>query len=85
MFFAGMQRSVGMVDDVRRVAQPWPFDLEQIVASIPVFVWHAGGDRQVPVAPWCNVDGVHFTVLPGAAHEISQAAWGDALRSVTTP
>lgn len=83
MFLVGRQTSVGMVDDVRRAARPWPFDAALVAASMPVFVWHAEADRQVPLAPWRNIDGIALTVLPGASHEVSRDLWQGALRTVT--
>lgn len=83
MLLIGRQSSVGMIDDVRRVARPWPFDVERVASSVPVFAWHAEADRQVPLAPWRDVNGIELTVLPGASHGVSREVWEDALRSVT--
>jgi pimeloyl-ACP methyl ester carboxylesterase len=72
----------GFLDDVRRVARPWGFDVKQVAASVPVLAWHAEDDPQVPVTPWRNVPGVELAVLPGGTHEVSSDVWKAALRRV---
>ena len=71
-----------MVDDTRRVARPWGFDVDEIAAAVPVLVWHSAGDHQVPVAPWRDVKGIQLTVVPGDSHDPSPELWADALRRV---
>jgi pimeloyl-ACP methyl ester carboxylesterase len=82
MFKLGRRSSVGMVDDVRRVTRPWQFDVDRIASSVPVLAWHAEADRQVPLAPWRDVDGIELTVVPGASHEVSSELWEVALQAV---
>jgi pimeloyl-ACP methyl ester carboxylesterase len=75
--------NVGWVDDVRRVARPWGFDVARVTSSVRVLAWHAEGDRQVPITPWKDVPGAELTVLPGAAHDVASEVWEIALRRVT--
>lgn len=82
MFVFGRQSSAGMVDDTRRVARPWGFDVDGVASAVPVLVWHSAGDREVPVAPWRDVKGVELTVVPGDSHDPSPEVWADALRRV---
>ena len=80
MFLLGLQTNAGMVDDVRRVARPWEFDIEQVALSVRVRAWHADGDRQVPSAPWRDVKGIELTIVPGDFHEFPVELWETALR-----
>jgi pimeloyl-ACP methyl ester carboxylesterase len=82
MFALGRQSSEGMVDDTRRVAKPWGFDIDRVAAAVPVFAWHCQGDRQVPVAPWREFDGIDLSVLPCDSHDVSSALWETAVRRV---
>jgi pimeloyl-ACP methyl ester carboxylesterase len=75
-------RATGMVDDVRRVAVPWGFDVEEVASTVRVVAWHAEGDRQVPVAPWRGVRGIELNVVAGDAHEVPRELWEAALRGV---
>lgn len=73
-----------MVDDVRRVACPWGFDVERLVSSVPVVAWHAAHDRQVPVAPWRAIKGVDLNVVDGDSHDVGPELWEVALRTLAT-
>jgi pimeloyl-ACP methyl ester carboxylesterase len=82
MFLLGMQTTVGMVDDVRRVSHPWTFEITTVSSTVRVLAWHAEGDPQVPAAPWHDIAGVGLTITSGDAHETPPDVWESALRSV---
>jgi pimeloyl-ACP methyl ester carboxylesterase len=84
MFLFGRHSSSGMIDDVRRVARPWRFRVEHVASSVRVIAWHAEGDRQVPVAPWREINGIALKVVSGASHDPSIDLWEVALRTVAT-
>jgi pimeloyl-ACP methyl ester carboxylesterase len=85
MFVASGRRSEGMVDDVRRVARPWGFDVDAVAARTPVRAWHAAGDREVPIGPWQGRPGIALTIVSGGDHEVDRATWRAALRALVTP
>lgn len=82
LMLLGRPSSTGMADDVRRVARPWGFGVDQIARSVRVVAWHADGDRTVPAGPWRHIDGVELRVLAGDSHEVSRDLWERALREV---
>lgn len=84
LMLLGRHGRAGMVDDVRRVARPWGFDVERVASSVRVVAWHAEGDRQVPMAPWREINGVELNVLPGDSHDVSPERWEIALRALTS-
>ena len=69
----------GMTDDVRRVARPWGFGVEDVARVTRVIAWHAEQDRQVPIAPWRSFPGVELREVPGGAHECDADTWTEAL------
>ena len=75
--------SAGMVDDVRRVARPWGFAVNDVVSSLRVVVWHAIGDPQVPIAPWRAFEGVELHEVAGGSHELPREIWEIALRELS--
>ena len=68
-----------LVDDVRRVARPWGFDVEELATSVRIVAWHAERDPQVPIGPWRAISGVDLHVLPGDSHDVSRELWAAAL------
>ena len=83
MFLVGGQRQQGMIDDVRRVAQPWTFDIDQVALRVPVYAWHCAGDPQVPVAPWRGYQHIRLTVFDGDSHHIPPVVWQAAVDQAT--
>jgi pimeloyl-ACP methyl ester carboxylesterase len=84
MLTFGRRPGAGMVDDVCRVARPWGFDVEDVASSVPVVIWHAERDAQVPLAPWRAVEGITLNVVPGDAHDPPPELWEHALRGITS-
>jgi hypothetical protein len=82
MLLAGRMGSAGMVDDLRRVARPWEFDVAGIASSVRVVAWHVRGDPQVPIAPWRAFEGVELHAVDGDSHELSREMWETALRDL---
>ncbi len=72
-------RTIGHVDDVRRVSRPWGFDVAETARRLPVGVWHAIDDPEVPLDPWLAVADVDLRARPGADHVPSDAIWREAL------
>jgi pimeloyl-ACP methyl ester carboxylesterase len=83
MFLLERQTSVGQVDDVRRVARPWEFEVERVASAVRVLAFHAERDRQVPLAPWRDVKGIELTIVPGDAHDFPPDLWTLVLRRLT--
>jgi pimeloyl-ACP methyl ester carboxylesterase len=79
MLASGGHFHAGMTDDLRRVARPWGFTVEDVARATHVVAWHSEGDRQVPIGPWRAIDGVELRALPGDAHECTADAWTDAI------
>ncbi len=71
-------RNPGHADDVRRVARPWGFTIEDVVANVPVAVWHAQGDAEAPIGPWRRPD-LTLVEIPGDEHHPTAEVWQDAL------
>lgn len=72
-------RTIGHVDDVRRVARDWGFTVDEVAARVPVAVWHADGDPEVPIGPWRDVAGATLVANPGDDHRPSDHTWTEAL------
>ena len=72
-------RTIGHVDDVRRVSRAWGFTVSQVVSSVPVAVWHAVDDAEVPVGPWQDVHGLDLITRPGSGHTPDDRTWSEAL------
>lgn len=77
-------RTIGHVDDVRRVARPWGFGISDAAASMPVAAWHALGDSEVPVAPWRLHPEVALFDRAGAEHVPSDEIWRDVIAWATS-
>jgi pimeloyl-ACP methyl ester carboxylesterase len=82
MMAIGKRGSAGMVDDVRRVARPWGFDVGSVASTVRVVAWHAEDDPQVPVAPWRTYPGVELHVIEDNSHELTRELWETALRNL---
>ncbi|MGF1600223.1 MAG: hypothetical protein ACFCVK_25530 [Acidimicrobiales bacterium] len=72
-------RNPGHADDIRRVARPWGFTVDDVITCVPVAVWHAENDAEVPIGPWAGMDGLSLHRLAGDAHHPSAATWKAAL------
>lgn len=72
-------RTPGHLDDVRRIARPWGFTVEDVAARAPVAAWHAEADAEVPIGPWLAQPMIDLTVVPGRDHAPRSDTWRDAL------
>ena len=72
----------GLTDDVRRVARPWGFGVEDVARVTRVIAWHSQQDREVPINPWRSLKNVELREVPGGAHECSADTWAEALTVV---
>jgi pimeloyl-ACP methyl ester carboxylesterase len=84
MVFVGKRASPGMIDDVRRIGRPWQFHPYEVARTHPVVVWHAREDREVPLHPWSQIDGIELRLRPGDSHAVPLDVWEDALSLVRT-
>lgn len=73
------RRTPGHIDDVRRVARPWGFNLEDATRVAQVAGWHAEDDPEVPIEPW-QAAGVELRPGSPGTHKPSQDLWIDVLR-----
>ncbi len=74
----------GNRSEIERLVKPWGFDIRKI--AVPVFIWHGGEDRIMPIEParkmarmlkhcvptFYPAEG-HFSVLVNRAHELMAA------------
>ncbi len=73
------RRHPGQVDDIRRVARPWGFEIADVTSRVPVVAWHGTRDAEVPIAPWSRRADVTVQSLDTADHEPATATWAAAL------
>lgn len=69
----------GMADDLRRVARPWGFTVEDVARTTHVVAWHAEDDRQVPIGPWQSTPGIELRALDAGGHTLTSESWTDAI------
>jgi hypothetical protein len=82
------RRTTGHVDDIRRVARPWGFALNELPSLSPVETWHATDDPNVPIEPWRNQDKISLHEHLGKWHEPSETVWAEVFdwaKSQTLP
>lgn len=72
------RRSAGQVDDIRRVATDWGFDVDDVLGRTTARGWHAEQDPEAPLAPWQGRT-VELHVGDGCNHDVSDARWQDVL------
>jgi pimeloyl-ACP methyl ester carboxylesterase len=84
MMETGRQGGAGNRSEIERLVQPWGFDVREV--AIPVFLFHGGEDRIMPVelarrmarklkncvATFYETEG-HFSVLVNRSHELMAA------------
>ncbi len=84
MMETARQSGAGNRSEIERLVKPWGFDVRKI--AVPMFLWHGGEDRIMPVEPARRMARVlkncaatfyeeegHFSVLVNRAHELMDA------------
>lgn len=81
-FHQGVQ---GQVADLKAVAQPWGFLLEDI--SVPVRIWHGGADQNAPLSMGEflaeSIPNSHLTIFPDEGHLIAYDHFNRILASLS--
>lgn len=73
------RRNPGHIDDVRRVARPWGFDVADVNKRVPVAVWHSGHDTETPIGPWKGTPHLTLNETADLEHVPSAETWSDVL------
>lgn len=75
----------GTIDELRMIAEPWGFRLDEVV--VPVHLWHGTADRNVPVGIGLRVGAAlpdcRARILDGAGHLLLLDAMDEVLTALT--